>query len=90
MSPPTNNWRTEHCFYAEIVTDITARNWVKICRFDRFVKAISEWGNLEHYRLFFLYNLLIFFSLRVIPLWLICVLGNILPDKKKEYLTESN
>jgi len=29
MSPPTNNWRwrrTEHRFYAEIVTDITTRN----------------------------------------------------------------
>jgi hypothetical protein len=28
MRPPTNNWmqrRTEHCFYAEIVTDITTR-----------------------------------------------------------------
>ena len=29
MSPPTNNWRskrTENVFYAEILTDITARN----------------------------------------------------------------
>jgi hypothetical protein len=29
MNPPTNNWRqgrTEHCFYSEIVTDITTRN----------------------------------------------------------------
>ena len=29
MSPRTNNWkerRTEHTFYAEIVTDITTRN----------------------------------------------------------------
>jgi len=29
MSPPTNNWmhrRTEHSFYAEIVTDIPTRN----------------------------------------------------------------
>jgi len=29
MSPPTNSWkyrRIEHCFYAEIVTDITTRN----------------------------------------------------------------
>jgi hypothetical protein len=29
MSPPTNNWRerrTEHSFYAEIVTDSTTRN----------------------------------------------------------------
>jgi hypothetical protein len=29
MHPPTHNWekiRTEHRFYAEIVTDITTRN----------------------------------------------------------------